>query len=212
MNGTGQAVATNRHTSNSQQRGFGPSRTARALLVALVAVPSLLIGLACSESVPTTQPRPIATIEAGYTPTPPPTERGPGFPPPARPTSTAAGSQPGLQVLPSVDEVFVNESVDFLLTDTETGELVERPSWRIVSFHNVPGDRGIMRSDGRYTAPRIAPLPAHRPDRRQVGGPPGLSGIPDCEPRLAAGRDAQARGQPHTSRPWHTRVQDVQTH
>ena len=159
MNGTGQAVATNRHTSNSQQRGFGPSRTARALLVALVAVPSLLIGLACSESVPTTQPRPIATIEAGYTPTPPPTERGPGFPPPARPTSTAAGSQPGLQVLPSVDEVFVNESVDFLLTDTETGELVERPSWRIVSFHNVPGDRGIMRSDGRYTAPRIAPYP-----------------------------------------------------
>ena len=53
----------------------------------------------------------------------------------------------------------MNESVDFLLTDTETGELVERPSWRIVSFHNVPGDRGFMRSDGRYTAPRIAPYP-----------------------------------------------------
>ena len=64
-----------------------------------------------------------------------------------------------LEISPSVDSILVNESVDFMLVDTETGEPRERAGWDIVSHHNVPGDRGVMRSDGRYTAPRIAPDP-----------------------------------------------------
>ena len=63
------------------------------------------------------------------------------------------------EISPSIDTIFINKPVDFKLLDSVTGEPVERPSWRIVSLHNVPGDRGIIRSDGRYTAPRIAPYP-----------------------------------------------------
>lgn len=65
----------------------------------------------------------------------------------------------GLKISPSVDSILVNETVDFMLVDTETGEPRERAGWDIVSHHNVPGDRGVMRSDGRYTAPRIVPEP-----------------------------------------------------
>lgn len=64
-----------------------------------------------------------------------------------------------LRISPSVDSILVNESVDFMLVDTETGEPRERAGWDIISHHNVPGDRGVMRSDGRYTAPRIVPEP-----------------------------------------------------
>ena len=64
-----------------------------------------------------------------------------------------------LEISPSVDSISVNETVDFMLVDTETGETLGRVGWSIVSPHNVPGDRGVIRSDGRYTAPRIAPDP-----------------------------------------------------
>ena len=77
---------------------------------------------------------------------------------------TADTSQPtpepvGFEISPPVDSILINRSVEFELVDTETGKPVERPGWRIASPHNVPGDRGVMRSDGRYTAPRIAPEP-----------------------------------------------------
>ena len=62
-------------------------------------------------------------------------------------------------ISPSIDSIFINEAVDFLLVDIETGEPVERASWGVASHHNVPGDRGVMRSDGRYTAPRLIPDP-----------------------------------------------------
>ncbi len=70
----------------------------------------------------------------------------------------AAGTV-GFEVSPSINGIFINKSVDFSLVDIETGEQVERPGWSIASPHNVPGDRGIMRSDGRYTAPRLVPDP-----------------------------------------------------
>ena len=63
------------------------------------------------------------------------------------------------EISPSIDGIFINEAVKFLLVDIETGEPVDRPNWRIASHHNVPGDRGVMRSDGRYTAPRLVPDP-----------------------------------------------------
>lgn len=63
------------------------------------------------------------------------------------------------EISPSIDSIFINEAVDFLLVDIETGEPVERANWGIASNHNVPGDRGVMRSDGRYTAPRLIPDP-----------------------------------------------------
>jgi hypothetical protein len=62
------------------------------------------------------------------------------------------------EISPSIDGIFINEAVDFSLVDIETGEPVET-SWGIASRHNVPGDRGVMRSDGRYTAPRLIPDP-----------------------------------------------------
>lgn len=62
------------------------------------------------------------------------------------------------EISPSIDGIFINEAVDFSLVDIETGEPVET-SWGIASHHNVPGDRGVMRSDGRYTAPRLIPDP-----------------------------------------------------
>ena len=65
----------------------------------------------------------------------------------------------GLRISNPVDVIFVNDTFDFRAMDAATGEPVERPGWRIVSPHNVPGDRGVMRSDGRYTAPRLAPDP-----------------------------------------------------
>ena len=63
-----------------------------------------------------------------------------------------------IKISPSIDSIFINEAVDFSLVDIETGEPVET-SWGIASHHNVPGDRGVMRSDGRYTAPRLIPDP-----------------------------------------------------
>ena len=60
-----------------------------------------------------------------------------------------------IEILPSIDSIFINEAVDFLLVDIETSEPGERASWGITSHHNVPGDRGVMRSDGWYTAPRL---------------------------------------------------------
>ena len=62
-----------------------------------------------------------------------------------------------IEILRSIDSIFINEAVDFLLADIETSEPVGRASWGIASHHNVPGDRGVMRSDGRYTAPRLIP-------------------------------------------------------
>ena len=62
------------------------------------------------------------------------------------------------EISPSIDGIFINEAVDFSLVDIETGEPVET-RWGIASHHNVPGDRGVMRSDGRYTAPRLIPDP-----------------------------------------------------
>ena len=64
-----------------------------------------------------------------------------------------------LEISPRVDGIFLNDTVDFRVMDTETGEPLERAGWSIVSPHNVPGDRGVMRSDGRYTAPRRVPDP-----------------------------------------------------
>ncbi len=61
------------------------------------------------------------------------------------------------KISPSIDSIFINEVVDFSLVDIETGKPVERASWGIATLHNVPGDRGVMRSDGRYTAPRLIP-------------------------------------------------------
>ena len=58
-----------------------------------------------------------------------------------------------------VDQIFINEAVSFSLVDAENGVTIDRPSWGIASPHNVPGDRGIMRSDGLYTAPRLIPEP-----------------------------------------------------
>ena len=77
-----------------------------------------------------------------------------------------------LEISPLVDVIFVNDTVDFRAMDAATGEPVKEAWWSIASPHNVPGDRGVMRSDGRYTAPRIAPEPpivqieAHRGGRR----------------------------------------------
>ena len=65
----------------------------------------------------------------------------------------------GLRISPSVDVIFVNDIVDFRAMNAATGEPVEGAWWSIASPHNVPGDRGVMRSDGRYTAPRLAPDP-----------------------------------------------------
>ena len=63
------------------------------------------------------------------------------------------------EISPAIESIFINKSVDFKLVDSTTGEPVERPGWGIASPHNVPGDRGVMRSGGRYTAPRMAPEP-----------------------------------------------------
>tara|TARA_B100001245_G_scaffold15131_1_gene10171 strand:+ start:87 stop:389 length:303 start_codon:yes stop_codon:yes gene_type:complete len=69
-------------------------------------------------------------------------------------------AEPGvIEILPSIDIIFIDEAVDFLLVDIETNEPVERASWGITSHHNVPGDRGVMRLDGRYSAPRLIPDP-----------------------------------------------------
>ena len=73
------------------------------------------------------------------------------------PQSTAGLGK--LEIHPSMDSVFTNKSVGFKLVDAATGKSVKGAWWGIVSPHNVPGDRGAMRSDGRYTAPRLAPDP-----------------------------------------------------
>ena len=73
------------------------------------------------------------------------------------PQSTAGLGK--LEIHPSMDSVFTNKSVGFKLVDAATGKSVKGAWWGIVSPHNVPGDRGVMRSDGRYTAPRLAPDP-----------------------------------------------------
>ncbi len=65
----------------------------------------------------------------------------------------------GFQVRPEIDRVFVNNTVDFSLVDGLTGQTVEGAVWNITSPHNVPGDRGVMRSDGHYTAPRVPTSP-----------------------------------------------------
>ena len=76
---------------------------------------------------------------------------------PDKPEPTA---EPGaIEILPSIDIIFIDEAVDFLLVDIETNEPGERASWGITSHHNVPGDRGGMRLDGRYSAPRLIPDP-----------------------------------------------------
>jgi len=76
---------------------------------------------------------------------------------PDNPEPTA---EPGaIEILPSIDIIFIDEAVDFLLVDIETNEPGERASWGITSHHNVPGDRGVIRSDGRYSAPRLIPDP-----------------------------------------------------
>ncbi len=64
------------------------------------------------------------------------------------------------EISPAIESIFINKSVDFKLVDAATGEPAERSGWRIASPHNVPGDRGVMRRDGSYTAPRLAPDPA----------------------------------------------------
>ena len=77
-------------------------------------------------------------------------------------TAETAQSTAGLgklEINPSIDSIFVNNSVQFRVMDTETGEAVEGAWWGIASLHNVPGDRGAIRSEGRYTAPRLAPDP-----------------------------------------------------
>ena len=73
------------------------------------------------------------------------------------PQSTAGLGK--LEIHPSKDSIFTNKSVGFKLVDSETGKSVKGALWSIASPHNVPGDRGVIRSDGRYTAPRIAPEP-----------------------------------------------------
>ena len=76
---------------------------------------------------------------------------------PDNPQPTA---EPGvIEILPSIYIIFIDEAVDFLLVGIETNEPVERVSWGITSHHNVPGDRGVMRSAGRYSAPRLIPDP-----------------------------------------------------
>lgn len=65
----------------------------------------------------------------------------------------------GFQVSPAIDRVVVNDSVGFSLVDAETGEVAIDAVWGITSPHNVPGDRGVMRSDGVYTAPRFPTTP-----------------------------------------------------
>ena len=71
--------------------------------------------------------------------------------------TTPSPEPPAYRVSPDIDRVFLNDSVKFSLANVDTGEVAERASWRIDSPHNVPGDRGIIRSDGVYTAPRISP-------------------------------------------------------
>ena len=76
------------------------------------------------------------------------------------PDNSQPTAEPGvIEILPSIDIIFIDEAVDFLLVDIETNEPVERASWGITSHHNVPGDRGVMRSAGRYSAPRLIPDP-----------------------------------------------------
>ena len=73
------------------------------------------------------------------------------------PQSTAGLGR--LEIHPSKDSIFTNKSVGFKLVDAATGKSVKGALWSIASPYNVPGDRGVMRPDGRYTAPRIAPNP-----------------------------------------------------
>ncbi len=72
-------------------------------------------------------------------------------PPTATTTPFEITSPPGV--------VFTDSTVRFTLVNTDTGETVESTRWHVATPHNVPGDRGIMRSDGLYTAPRIVPVP-----------------------------------------------------
>ena len=73
------------------------------------------------------------------------------------PQSTAGLGK--LEIHPPMDIIFTNKSVDFKLVDAATGKSVKGALWSIASPYNVPGDRGVIRTDGRYTAPRIAPNP-----------------------------------------------------
>ena len=102
----------------------------------------------------------------------------------------------GFEISPAIDVIFINESVDFLLVDIETGEPVERPGWSITSPHNVPGDRGVMRSDGRFTAPRLDPDPPTVRIRANLGGRQVFA---EFQARDPARPDPEATGRPGDS-------------
>ena len=96
-----------------------------------------------------------------------------------------------LEIYLSIDGIFTNRSVEFELMDATSGDSVEG-AWRgIASPYSVPSDGAVIRSDGRYTVPRLAPdLPIVRIEARTRAA--GLKRIRGGEPRLAAGRDAKA--------------------
>ncbi len=71
------------------------------------------------------------------------------------PTATPAP----FEITSPLGRVFTDSTVLFTLVDRASSEAVEATWWGISTPHNVPGDRGIMRSDGLYTAPRIVPEP-----------------------------------------------------
>jgi hypothetical protein len=100
------------------------------------------------------------------------------------------------QISPSIDSIFINEVVDFSLVDIETGKPVERASWGIATLHNVPGDRGVMRSDGRYIAPRRIPDPHTVQIWAKLGGHRVLS---EFEVRDPARPDPDATASPGDS-------------
>ena len=75
-----------------------------------------------------------------------------------------------LEISPSIDGIFLNETVEFRVVNIGTREPLERAGWSIVSPHNVPGDRGVVHSGGRYTALRRVPYPPTVRIRANSGG------------------------------------------
>ena len=73
--------------------------------------------------------------------------------------TTPSPEPPAYRVSLDAERVFLNDIIRFSLLDVVSGEVADTPYWSVTSPHNVPGDRGVMRSDGVYTAPRIAPDP-----------------------------------------------------
>jgi hypothetical protein len=73
--------------------------------------------------------------------------------------SEASTPVPEYRVTFGSDRLFTNEVVQFTLINVESGEIAADRHWVITSPHNVPGDRGVMRSDGLYTAPRMVRRP-----------------------------------------------------